>query len=124
MDIISENHERGVIFDVRIGRDQPDLKYFCDHVLLDGYNGLLSPAGNFFTEDTLCDMMELLEEEDYSNYRYNTSKDDGDRFIESIIMDFVYTFGRKSVPGDIMVANMKSSVFGFVEEEEEEESLE
>ena len=122
-----ENHSCGFVVSVRMGRDIEDVKYFCDHELLDGYSGELTPFRDFFSEDTLCDMVDLLDsDEDSTNYRHVTSKDDSNRFLESIVMDFVYTFGRKSVDGDIAISTMKSSSFDLVHEHEEydEESWE
>lgn len=133
MDTTSENHACGMMFSIRMGRDIDDLQYFCDHEILDGNYGVVSPGdflnpgGNFFSENAICDMIELLDAtEDSSDYRLYTSKNDSNRFLESIVMDFVYTFGRESIPGDVAIATMKSSTFDLVHSEEEydEESWE
>ena len=100
----------GVQFTIR--GDYSTKEYICSHGVIQNYFGTLLPFGKSFSEDTLCDMMEALENSTgVSNYRFETSQDDGDRFIESIVFDFVITFGRVLEDDDVILASMVMTTF-------------
>lgn len=116
--------DRGMIVYIQSG--DSIYEYFSDSRLFDNYEGVQSRYGRSFDEETIINLQTSLlnhpnlgTDQEYNsrnncgadivNHTYDNYTDEitpGDIYIEALIVDFMFTFGRPAVLGDPVCSSM------------------